>query len=109
MNKSEYENLKTYEQLEAYSQIMEGCVYLLSKSFEFDLFCWNDVYYKLTNKCPKTIQDLNDIVMFKDDVINGGELIQFLSSPNKYGFTELTVFETLQRIAEYFRDAREDA
>ena len=97
MDTQQYENLPIIEQVKIYSQTEPGYIFICSrKNWTNPIFKWKDTYLEIPNKLPE-LHDLSKYIL--TDNITQEELnilYKFLTSKNKYGFTEFSVFETCQ-------------
>lgn len=97
MDIQQYENLPIIEQVKIYSQTEPGYIFICSrKNWTNPIFKWKDTYLEIPNKLPE-LHDLSKYIL--TDNITQEELnilYKFLTSKNKYGFTEFSVFETCQ-------------
>ena len=97
MDTQQYENLSIIEQVKIYSQTEPGYIFICSrKNWTNPIFKWKDTYLEIPNKLPE-LHDLSKYIL--TDNITQEELnilYKFLTSKNKYGFTEFSVFETCQ-------------
>lgn len=94
MNKQEYENIPIIEKVEIYSQTEEGFIFVCTKKdYNVAMFKWKNYYFNLFE--IKTVEDIQNNILFEDTISKeeAQELLTFLYSMNKYGFTEFTVLE----------------
>lgn len=97
MDIQQYENLPIIEQVKIYSQTEPGYIFICSrKNWTKPIFKWNNTYVEIPDKLPE-LQDLSKYVLTNNvTTMELKTLYKFLTSKNKYGFKEFTVFETCQ-------------
>lgn len=102
----EYEKLPIIEQANSYSQTEDGSIFICSKEgFNEPIYKWKDTYLKFTKDIPKNIKELKNTVYYGTlGTSEAKKLLRFLNSLNKYGFTDLTVYNAALGVWECFHD-----
>lgn len=106
MNKQEYEKIPIIESAYIRSKEMPDMITIHRRDYDEEFFCWKNVYYRIPRMCPKTMKSLKKLVMFDDEIIDGEELLQFLSTDAVTYMTQRTVFNDIKIVRNIFRDTR---
>ena len=89
----QYNKLKVKESVQIFSQTEQGMIEVCSKEdWNLPIFKWENTYFKITKDLPSNKEELKNLIIFGSTDVDFNKLYLFLTSKNRYGFTNFTVF-----------------